>query len=44
MKKFKHYASQQQFLMPPSLQEWLPEGHFAYFISDIVDEIDLSEI
>ena len=26
------------------LQEWLPEDHLAYFISDIVDQLDLSEI
>lgn len=28
-------------LLPPSLDEWLPEGHLAYFISDVVDELDL---
>ena len=30
--------------MPAALQEWLPEGHLAYFISDVVDLLDLSEI
>lgn len=30
--------------MPAALQEWLPEGHLAYFISDVVDQLDLSEI
>lgn len=29
-------------LQAPSLQEWLPEGHLAYFISDTVDALDLS--
>jgi len=30
--------------MPPSVREWLPEGHLSYFISDTIDEMDLSEI
>lgn len=29
-------------LLPPALQEWLPEGHLAYFINDAVDGLDLS--
>src|SRR6202008_2190715 len=36
------YDPQQQFLLPPALQDWLPEGHLAYFISDTVDSLDLS--
>jgi transposase len=28
--------------MPDALQDWLPEGHLAYFISDTVDGLDLS--
>lgn len=36
------YDPQQQFLLPPALEEWLPEGHLAYFISDTVDVLDLS--
>ena len=27
---------EQGFLMPPSLQEWLPEGGLAWFILDVV--------
>jgi hypothetical protein len=30
------YQPDQQFLLPPSPQEWLPEGHLAYYISDTV--------
>jgi transposase len=30
--------------MPPSLREWLAEDHLAYFVSDLVDDLDLSEI
>ena len=36
------YQPGQQFLLPPSPQEWLPEGHLAYYISDTVDQLDLS--
>lgn len=36
------YNPQQQFLLPPALEEWLPEGHLAYFINDTVDLLDLS--
>lgn len=31
----------QQYLMPPSLREWLPEGHLAWFVIDAVAELDL---
>ena len=37
------YDPEQQLLLPQALQEWLPEDHLAYFISDIVDQLDLSE-
>jgi transposase len=36
------YHPEQSFLLPPSLQEWLPEGHLAYYINDTVDALDLS--
>ena len=38
------YDPDQQLLLPAALQEWLPEGHLAYFISDLVDQLDLAEI
>jgi len=31
-------------LLPPDLREWLPEGHLALFVSEVVDELDLSAI
>ena len=33
---------EQAFLMPPSVREWLPEGHLAWFVIDAVAEMDLS--
>ena len=43
-KTYLPYDPEQQLLLPQALQEWLPEDHPAYFISDIVDQPDLSEI
>jgi transposase len=42
--RFRSYAPDQLLLLPPDLREWLPEGHVAYFVLDILDELDLSEI
>lgn len=32
----------QLFLMPPSITDWLPEDHLAYFVLDAVEEMDLT--
>ncbi len=39
---YRPYEPQQEMLLPASLQDWLPRGHVAYFISDTVDALDLS--
>src|SRR5919106_1042003 len=31
----------QPFLLPPDLRDWLPDGHLAWFILDVVDQLDL---
>ncbi len=31
----------QPFLLPPDLRDWLPEGHLAWFVLDVVDQLDL---
>ncbi len=31
----------QAYLLPPSLTDWLPEGHLAWFVLDAVEQIDL---
>src|SRR3954467_7316849 len=33
---------EQELLLPPSLREWLPEGHLAWFVIDAVVQLDLS--
>ena len=44
-KTFRPFAPNQNFLLPPSLDEWLPAGHMARFVADLVDEhLDLSRI
>ncbi len=36
-KPFRTYLPEQDLLLLPSLREWLPEDHLAYFVSDVVD-------
>ena len=36
-KTYLPYEPDQQLLLPAALQEWLPDDHLAYFISDVVD-------
>ena len=43
-KTFKTYLPEQDLLLPPSLHDWLPDDHLAYFVSDVVDQLDLSAI
>src|SRR5260370_21143208 len=43
-KTYRPYLPDQDFLLPPSLRHWLPEDHLVYFVSDLVDELDLSAI
>lgn len=43
-KTFRPYEPDQTFLMPASMRDWLPADHLAYFISDVVEQLDLSVI
>ena len=40
---FLPYEPNQDFLLPPSLSEWLPENHLAYFVSEIIDRLNLQK-
>jgi transposase len=40
---FLPYEPKQDFLLPPSLSEWLPENHLGYFVSEIIDRLDLDK-
>src|SRR5437879_4568789 len=41
-KSYRPYYPEEDLLLPPSLRDWLPEKHLAYFVSDVVDHLDLS--
>ena len=42
MKIFKEHRQGQNFLLPPSLDEFVPEDHEVRIISDVVDTLDAS--
>ena len=43
-KSYRRYLPEQGFLLPPSLREWLPENHLVYFVSDVVDNLNLTAL
>jgi transposase len=43
-KTYRAYLPEQDLLLPPSLRDWLPEDHLTYFVSDVVEQLDLSAI
>ncbi|MCA1650389.1 MAG: hypothetical protein LC753_08945 [Acidobacteria bacterium] len=43
-KTYRSYVPEQDLLLPPSLRDWLPEDHLAFFVSDLIDQLDLSGI
>jgi transposase len=43
-KTYRPYVPEQDLLLPPSLKDWLPDDHLAYFVSDLIDQLDLSAI
>ena len=40
-REFRRYEPDQTLLLPPSLRDWLPEDHLAFFLSDTIDALDL---
>ena len=40
--RFRPYHPDQGLLLPPDLRDWLPEGHLAHHVSDLVDGLDLT--
>lgn len=43
-KTYRPYVPDQDLLLPPSLRDWLPADHLVYFVSDLIDHLDLSAI
>lgn len=40
--RFRPYAPDQDLLLPVSLRDWLPEDHLAYFVAEMIEELDLT--
>lgn len=43
-KTFRAYNLDQRLLLPPDMRQWVPEGHLALFLLDVVNQLDLTEI
>lgn len=43
-KTYLPYDPNQCLLLPPNLNDWLPDNHLARFVSNVVNDYDLSEI
>jgi transposase len=43
-KTYRPYEPDQLLLLPPALQDWLPADHVVFFLSDLVDHLDLTAI
>ena len=41
MSNFRTIDRQTGFLLPPSVNEWLPEKHLARFVVDVIEGLDL---
>ena len=39
--RFKEYDQNQTFLLPPSLEEFVPTGHLTGIINEVVNTLDL---
>jgi transposase len=44
MSRFVQIDRDTAYLLPPSVQDWLPEDHLARFIVETVDQLDVSEL
>ena len=44
MSNFRHVDRATGFLLPPSVDEWLPERHLARFVVEVIDQLDLSSM
>ncbi len=44
MSRFRPIDRHTDYLLPPSVQDWLPESHLARYVVDVVEGLDLSEL
>lgn len=41
-RSYRPVIRDQEFLLPPNMADWLPEGHLVWFVLDVVDQLDTS--
>lgn len=44
MSRFRPIDRTTDYLLPPSVQDWLPESHLARYVVDVVEGLDLTEL
>ena len=44
MRRFRLIDRETDYLLPPSVQDWLPQSHLARYVVDVVEGLDLSAI
>ena len=42
MSNFRNFDRQTGFLLPPSVDDWLPQKHLARFVVEVIDGLDVS--
>ena len=42
MSHFRAIDRDTEYLLPPSVQDWLPEAHLARYVVEVIDGLDLS--
>ena len=43
MSNFREFDRETRFLLPPSLDEWLPEQHLARFVVEVIDGLPVGD-
>ncbi|MCE2646713.1 MAG: IS5/IS1182 family transposase, partial [Burkholderiaceae bacterium] len=44
MSRFVQADRHTAYLLPPSIDEWLPETHLARFVVEVIEQLDLGEL
>ncbi|MDZ4116910.1 MAG: transposase, partial [Xanthomonadaceae bacterium] len=44
MSRFRPIDRETDYLLPPSVQDWLPQSHLARYVVDVVEGLDLTEL
>ncbi|MDF9393536.1 IS5/IS1182 family transposase, partial [Methylococcus capsulatus] len=44
MSNFRAIDRSTGYLLPPAVDEWLPERHLARFVVEVIDKLDLSSM